>query len=234
MEPDASVRLNVVEMNMSQVSAKDDAAAREQLSAMADGELDDLAEVGHACATWHADASHRATWHAYHLIGDVMRSDDLASDAGRDAAFLGALRARMAAEPVVLAPEPLPATQAAVAARRGTWSWRVPTAVAAGFVAVAGVLVVTRGAESMSGAPAAPVLAQAQSQALAPAEQAQAVAVVSPDTAAEPALRVVNGQVIRDAQLDRYLAAHKQFAGSSALGVPSAFLRSATADAADR
>ena len=30
--------------------------------------------------------------------------------------------------------------------------------------------------------------------------------------------------------LDRYLAAHKQFAGSSALGVPSAFLRSATVE----
>jgi sigma-E factor negative regulatory protein RseA len=37
--------------------------------------------------------------------------------------------------------------------------------------------------------------------------------------------------VIRDARLERYLAAHKQFSGSSALGVPSAFLRSSTLDA---
>jgi sigma-E factor negative regulatory protein RseA len=36
--------------------------------------------------------------------------------------------------------------------------------------------------------------------------------------------------VIRDARLDRYLAAHKQFSGSSALGLPSAFLRSATVE----
>jgi sigma-E factor negative regulatory protein RseA len=225
-------------MNMSQESAKDDAGARERLSAMADGELGDAAGVGHACAAWHADASHRATWHVYHLIGDVMRSDDLASDAGRDAAFLGALRARLATEPVVLAPEPIHATKAVAASRRSTWSWRVPTAVAAGFVAVAGVLVVTRGAGSLSGAPTAPVLAQAQSQALVPVAVAQRVAepgaVASPDATAEPAMLVVNGQLIRDVQLDRYLSAHKQFAGSSALGVPSAFLRSATADAASR
>ena len=221
---------------MSQESAMDDAAARERLSAMADGELDDAAGVGHACAAWHADASHRATWHAYHLIGDVMRSDDLASDAGRDAAFLGALRARLATEPVVLAPEPLHATQAAAASRRNTWSWRVPTAVAAGFVAVAGVLVVTRGAGLLSGAPATPALAQAQSQPLAPVAVAQRFASEGalPDATAEPAVLIVNGQLIRDVQLDRYLAAHKQFAGSSALGVPSAFLRSATADAASR
>jgi sigma-E factor negative regulatory protein RseA len=68
-------------------------ATREQLSALADGELD-AAAVGHACAGWHGDAEQRETWHAYHLIGDVMRSDDLASDTARDAAFLGALRAR--------------------------------------------------------------------------------------------------------------------------------------------
>jgi sigma-E factor negative regulatory protein RseA len=40
---------------------------------------------------------------------------------------------------------------------------------------------------------------------------------------------------VRDAQLDRYLQAHQEFAGSSALGVPSAFLRSATlVSASDR
>jgi sigma-E factor negative regulatory protein RseA len=43
---------------------------------------------------------------------------------------------------------------------------------------------------------------------------------------------VADAHLIRDARLDRYLAAHKQFAGTSALGVPSAFLRSATVDSA--
>jgi len=244
MEPDASGRVNVVEMNMSQESVKDDTAARECLSAMADGELDDAAEVGHACAAWQAKASHRATWHAYQLIGDVMRSDDLASEAGRDAAFLGALRARLADEPVVLAPEPLQPAKLAAASRRARRSWRVPTAVAAGFVAVAGVLVVTRGAGTLSGAPATPVLAQvqsqsqaqslSQSQSLVPVAAAPQLVDVASVTPSDPAELVVNGRLVRDVQLDRYLAAHKQFAGSSALGVPSAFLRSATADAASR
>ena len=52
---------------------------------------------------------------------------------------------------------------------------------------------------------------------------------------AAPAQAVaVNGRMIRDPRLERYLAAHKQFAGTSALGVPSAFLRSATVDAEPR
>ena len=44
----------------------------------------------------------------------------------------------------------------------------------------------------------------------------------------------LNGRMIRDPRLERYLAAHKQFAGTSALGVPSTFLRSATVDAEPR
>ena len=51
---------------------------------------------------------------------------------------------------------------------------------------------------------------------------------------AEPPAVVANGKLIRDARLDQYLAAHKQFGGSSALGVPSGFLRSATYDASER
>jgi sigma-E factor negative regulatory protein RseA len=248
MEPDAVQRVNGVEMNMS-LGSNNESAAREQLSAMADGELDGAA-VGQACAGWRADAVHRATWHAYHLIGDVMRSDDLASVASRDAAFLGALRARLASEPVVLAPAPAVTAQPesvarGQASRRSAWSWMAPTAVAAGFVAVAGVLVVTRGAGPSSGAPVAPAaLAQAALPAAAATRVADAAAPVQRpvvaqsadvvDVAAEPQVLVVNGQLIRDARLDRYLAAHKQFAGSSALGVPSAFLRSATADASAR
>jgi sigma-E factor negative regulatory protein RseA len=213
--------------------------SREQLSALADGELSAEA-VKRACALWRDEAEHRSTWHAYHLIGDVMRSEDLACDAARDQAFLGVLRARLAAEPVVLAPSPTEPVasqvgKGALVQRPARRSWRAPAAVAAGFVAVAGVLVVMRGAGSISGADISPQLAQA----VAPAQvntpvAVQQVATVAPVVAAKPQVLVASGQLIRDAQLDRYLAAHKQFAGSSALGVPSAFLRSATADAANR
>ena len=216
--------------------------AREELSALADGELSGEA-VRRACALWRDDSEHRSTWHAYQLIGDVMRSEDLACDASADRAFLGALRSRLAAEPVVLAPVPMvPAEVVAAgksaAAGRSVWrTWRAPAAVAAGFVAVAGVLVVMRGAGSLPGAESAAPMAQAELPAAVAQPQAlQQVAVpAAPLAGVEPPQAIVaNGQLIRDAQLDRYLAAHKQFAGSSALGVPSAFLRSATANGASR
>src|SRR4051812_30230061 len=81
-----------------------DAAALENLSALSDGEADAPA-IARACAAWRDDAGLRSAWHAWHLIGDVLRSDDLACRPGRDAAFVAALRRRLAAEPVVLAPQ---------------------------------------------------------------------------------------------------------------------------------
>jgi sigma-E factor negative regulatory protein RseA len=52
----------------------------------------------------------------------------------------------------------------------------------------------------------------------------------APPATVAPEVVVADNRLIRDTRLDRYLAAHKQFAGSSALGVPSVFLRSATVD----
>ena len=202
--------------------------ARERLSALADGELETGA-VTQACAHWRENGEARATWHAYQLIGDVLRSDDLAADPARDADFMAALRARLADEPVVLAPRPLPVpgipagVERAAAARGGRrWAWMAPTAVAAGFVAVAGVLTRTRAAGLLPESPAVASVAQALPS---PASAATLVGA-SMGSLAEPPAPIASGQMIRDVRLDRYLAAHKQFAGSSALGVPSGFLSS--------
>ena len=70
---------------------------------MVDGEAE-TAAVERLCAAWSDEPAARASWHAYHLIGDVLRSDDLSSDAKRDAIFLHPVRARLSTEPVVLAP----------------------------------------------------------------------------------------------------------------------------------
>ena len=102
----------------------------ESLSALIDGELDaGLATA--ACAAWRESGSTRSTWHAYHLIGDVLRSEDLASTPQRDAAFLARLKVRLADEPVVLAPQPLERAaqtealpRVAVAGRARRRSWR--------------------------------------------------------------------------------------------------------------
>ncbi len=205
----------------------------EDLSALVDGELHEAAVAG-VCGRWRTDATSRATWHAYQLIGDVLRSEDLASDAGRDAAFLSALRLRLANEPVVLAPAPavVPLAARRPIGRRARWSWMATSTVAAGFVAVAGVLVVTRGPQPQPAQPVASLAAESPQGGAARAslESAPASAVSLVDLRST----VASGQLVRDAGLDRYLAAHKHFAGSAALGVPSAFLRSATVDSSGR
>ena len=218
------------------IGPADAALSNEQLSALADGELDDAAVV-RACKHWREDASHRSTWHAYHLIGDVMRSDDLASDGARDAAFLGSLRERLATEPVVLAPQAVvgartAAVQGTGGARSARWSWAAPGAIAAGFVAVAGVVMIMRTPVLPSSEAPATSVAQIVPQSVS--VQRVSVPEAASQAVVEPQVLVANGRLIRDVQLDRYLAAHKQFSGSSALGVPSAFLSNATSDASNR
>ena len=75
-----------------------------RLSSMMDGHAtrDDVAD---ACAAWKEDESVRRSWHTYQLIGDVLRSDDLATEPSHDCDFLAKLRVRLEAEPVVLAPD---------------------------------------------------------------------------------------------------------------------------------
>ena len=194
-----------------------DECAKERLSALADGELDG-GEHASACAAWAADPAARRDWHAWHLIGDVLRSEDLASDPRRDRAVCGAIRARLQSEPIVFAP---------AAAVPGRGRWAVGGAIAAGLALVVGTFTVIRPA----GDPPSSIVAQT---GRAPAPVVVAVAPAAERQAAADEPVVADMRFIRDAQLDRYLAAHKQFSGTSALGVPSAFLRSATVDTAPR
>lgn len=204
------------------------ASARERLSAMVDGETDDAA-VRLACAQWRDQPEHATIWREYHLIGDVLRSDDLASTATHDASFLQSLRVRLSAEPTVLMPaapvpgDPAPA-RTPYEARR---SWLAASAVAAGFMAVAGVLVVLRGPDA---SPDGTGFAQ---------DRAGSGVVLASDITMGPPADTVPGLVrdanlIRDARLDQYLKAHKQFAGTSALSAPTAFVRSVASDAPRR
>lgn len=201
----------------------------EALSALADGEAD-AGTAAAASARWRDEPGVRERWHSYQLIGDVLRSEELGGR-GQDAAFVRRLRARLDQEPVVLAPQPkrlARATSDAVAASGpravgAVRRWATPAAVAAGFLAVVGTLMVTQGSVPPQ-APAAPQLAQAP---VATPAVPKVLAQAMPEQA-EPA----SGVLIRDARLDQYLTAHKQFGGSSALGVPSGFLRSATYDGA--
>jgi sigma-E factor negative regulatory protein RseA len=209
-----------------------DEEARQRLSALADGELD--ADAGAtAFHAWSGDGAARRDWHAWHLIGDVLRSEDLASDPSRDLRFCAALRVRLASEAVVLAPTPGRAARAVPDGGARANRWMFGSAAAAGLVLVAGTFTLLR-----TDAPAPARVASADGptlRAAAPAPQAAPMAVTIQRESAAPAVAVMaDNRMIRDAQLDRYLVAHKQFAGSSALGVPSVFLRSATVDSAAR
>lgn len=186
-----------------------------QLSALCDGEAD-AAEAQGSFEGWRDDTALRARWHSYQWIGDVMRSDDLASTAEHDQAFLLALRERLSKEPVVLAParadNVVPAVasagqQLAVAGGRRQ-RWGAPMAMAAG-VMVTGALVVMSSSgpqpTASTGSLALQTLPQAQTIAAGPAIGASAVQV---------------GDMLRNPELDRYLNAHRQFAQGSTLSVP--------------
>lgn len=180
-------------------------SARQCLSALMDGHLE-AGAADQACCAWRDDPAARERWHTYHLIGDVLRSDELAGAPARDAAFVRALRRRLAREPVPLAPAAAPVP---VERRDPRRRWLMaPVAVAAGFVAVAGALMITRLATPEGEVDRGPARIEAMAKQAAP----EVVAA--------------SGQLIRDARLDRYLAAHRQLSYGAAVVVPGAVVRS--------
>lgn len=168
----------------------------ECLSALADGDAQALAA---ACGQWRDNEAARQAWHSYHLIGDVMRSDELAARPAHDAAFLAGVRARLAAEPVVLAPQPVSHPP------RRRQPWLLPAAAAAGVAVVAGVLVVAR-VGAPGAVPGGPVLATAPGASM---QQLQTVSV--------------DGQaVLRDPRLEELVRQHHASRRGIAVPLPGA------------
>jgi sigma-E factor negative regulatory protein RseA len=212
-------------------------ARRQALSDLMDG-VSDAGGAAAACDAWRLDARSRQDWHAYQVIGDVLRTPELAPrGAVADAAFLAALRARLAQEPVVIAPAATAPTTIApsVLAQplKRRVGWRNTMAVAAGFAAVA---VVVNGLPWGAEPAAGPDLASA-SKAVAPAATAvapPAVLSAARSPAAAPLILVNDQRMVRDAQLDRYLSAHRQFGGAPAMALPGGVIRSVSATAPER
>lgn len=187
----------------------------ELISALADGQLasEDFARALAACE---ADAQALDSWNTYHLIGDVLRSPELILHAA-DTAFVARLRVRLNQEPVLVAAPALPEVRHAPAERAGrigeaaandaSFPWKL----VAGFASVAAVAAIAWNAGAGLLSPsAAPQLARTES---AP----QQMLVVSEQ-----------GTMVRDARTQELLAAHRQLGGTSALQMPSGFLRNAT------
>ncbi len=192
-------------------------ACRPWLSALMDGQPD---AVEQACAHWANDAQARRAWHEYQLIGDVLRSDDLALSPTHDQAFLHQLRQRLVLEPAIVAPAPMAATPSPSSSRQ----WAV-AAAAAGFLMVGGVVWLLQGLDNAgqqlaSGPGAAGASLTRVSTERAPAgARATLSSAAAPGSTASAALgdpqwRVLDGQMIRDERLDAYLRAHRGIAAA--------------------
>jgi sigma-E factor negative regulatory protein RseA len=187
----------------------------ELVSALADGELRGEGFV--QAVQWLQESDDaRASWHAYHVVGDVLRSGELAALGTNDAAFVVRLRSRLQGE-VPLGQSEIAIDLEASDARHkragginhrevandASFRWKL----VAGFASVAAVAVV-----------AWPLVASV----LAPSGAPQLARVEALPTEGQAQV------MIRDPRLDQLLAAHQQSGAISALQMPAGFLRNAT------
>jgi sigma-E factor negative regulatory protein RseA len=190
----------------------------ELISALADGQLQGEA-FSATVQTVCSDRSALAAWHAYHLIGDVLRSGE-AAHAAPPQPFLDKLSVRLANEPCpqpVVAPVVVRADwTSGRAANDGTMRWKMLAGVASmAAVAAVGWSVVASGSRG-------------------PMQQPQLAAAPQQPSQGEVLARSQTGVMIRDARLDELLAAHRQLGGASALQMPAGFVRKATFEAPAR
>lgn len=202
---------------------------REQISTLVDGQLTgrdlDLA------LDQMADDEARESWRVYHLIGDVMRSPDLATTYGKHADFMTQLRARLTAESRV----PQAAVQAAeenrpdlrrAAANDQVFRWKL----VAGLTSMAAVGVLGWGLLAGSGAPLQGGIRLASDTPVSLATSAN-----PRGAAVETGLDAAGGAtILRDPELDQLLAAHRQVAGDAAFGQMAGFLHNTTFERSTR
>lgn len=208
----------------------------ELVSALADGQL--RGEEFARTVQWLSQTEDaRLSWHAYHLVGDVLRSGETMVNS-HDAAFVQRLKLCLQQEaPLVpsvdatcLIAENTSLTEVGgvnrsenVSANDTSFRWKLLVGAAA--LAVVSVIG-WQGIGGWSDQHGAPQLAQMPVQTVKPEVALQQEA---------PAVAVGESQrMIRDPQLDALLAAHRQFGGTSALQMPAGFLRNATFEGAAR
>ncbi len=167
------------------------------VSALADGEVT-RQEQERAMALLAGDAQALEAWQAYHLIGDVLRSQDLAGTTAPEV-FLARMRQRLADEAASPLPvpdvRPAPAGVPRKAANEGLFRRRHVAAIAGlALATVVGGLAV-------------------------PSWWTPAGSVHAKDPA---------GRILRDARLDELLQAHRQLGGATALQAPAGFVHPAS------
>jgi sigma-E factor negative regulatory protein RseA len=224
-------------------------AALSPLSAMLDSELasEDL-DVALAAFGEHPEG--RASWHAYQVIGDVLRSSGPVVSGRAPQVFLAGIHARLQAgegsEAVSAGlSEERPAALSSsaeqvrgAAANDAVFRWKL----VAGFASLAAVMAVTwtvlgsapggSGGSSTAG-PQLALTSPAANQAGGATIDAGRADALQPASGAV-VINTAQGPLVRDAQLEALMAEHRQFGGVSALQMPAGFLRNATYDAPAR
>ena len=195
----------------------------EKISALMDGELEVDGRPGCLEALM-ADADARLVWRSYHLMGDVLRSDELAAGAD-DFQFLAKLEARLSDQAVVNQEtdagkrgQAVPQGQRLNSANASLFRWRM---AAGGAFALLIAL--------FAGTFFAPSPSVVGVQMAATPEK-----LTLPANADFATTAVIQDGMIRDPRLDQLLSAHQQLGGHSALQMPSGFLRNATYDGKGR
>ncbi len=177
---------------------------QEQISTFADGELDD-SHIDVALGALRS-VEGRDAWAAYHEIGDVLRSDDMAISMSSD--FAARLMKRLDDEPTVIAPRSLNQTcdeqaqQGLATAIAGTGKKRFTLQGMAAMAAVI-TLVIT-------------VVPQIMFDAPMPA--AENIVTTTPAILLEADNSIAAGgaseELLRDASIDEYLLAHQRLSPS--------------------
>jgi sigma-E factor negative regulatory protein RseA len=184
---------------MKQVASETVVVAKERVSALLDGELDQSqaqATIGAVCR----DPSLRQAWHELHLAGDALRSHEVATYDAHG--FCARVAAAIASEPTILAPR---------AVRRGSRRYWIPAVAVAASVAVIGF-----GAVPLLRTPETPMIAKS-----APSVD------VAAEAAAQKALPTIANARELNARISPYLAAHRELTGGTVVPRPLVYLRSA-------
>ncbi len=227
--------------------SNDDVEDAQWVSLLADGELpaQDMDRVLAHLA--HSDEAQQ-TWGRYHLIGEVLRTGDVGARK-HDPDFVQKLRRKLAQETIeFVAVDAIPISATGqksikMASANDGWWRRV-----AGVASVALVGVLTWQGYALLGshsAGASAQLAQTDDSAAVVATTGPTVAAdagaagtvksaPSTSTASLDSAGEQQAVMLRDPRLDALLAAHRQFGGTSALQMPSGFLRNATFDEGQR
>jgi sigma-E factor negative regulatory protein RseA len=176
----------------------------EKISCLVDGQLErDDAEALLAAVC--SDPKLRSQWQQLHLVGDALRSSEVAAHHTPD--FCDKVAAALAAEPTVLAPRP-------VRARQPMRRFILPgIAVAASMAALSFVAV--------------PMLTQPPAATVAKAPTAPPVALESAQS--QPPLRRT-GPLPGGAAADVYLSAHRELTGGTAMPRAVHYLRVGTGE----